>query len=220
MMWWNALSALGGMSVTGPLGIAVAVWLLAGRTWRLSLSWCLLFGIGMLLVVVTKVAWYGWGIGIPDWNFAGLSGHAMRSCAVYPVVFYLMFLKARPVSRHAALAAGVLLAVLISFSRLPVGAHSLSEVVLGGAVGLAVAAAFVVTARSEQPAVVGRILVALCVPLVLVMPFTKQVPAEQWVRQVAVQLSGNDPTPRKWKHGPDRKKVRQLQQVRQVQQAI
>ncbi|GGY48413.1 phosphatase PAP2 family protein [Pseudoduganella sp. SL102] len=213
MWWWMALSVLGSMSVTGPLGIAVAVWLLAGRTWRLSLSWCLLFGIGMLLVVATKVAWYGWGIGIPEWKFAGLSGHAMRACAVYPVVFYLMFLKARPMVRHAALAAGVLLAGLISLSRVPVLAHSMSEVVLGGAVGLAVAAAFILTARSEQPAVVGRILVALCVPLVLVMPFTKPVPAEQWVREVAMQLSGNEPAKRTWKLAPHRVRLPQLRQA-------
>jgi membrane-associated phospholipid phosphatase len=211
-MLWTALSALGSMSVTGPLGIAVAVWLLAGRTWRLSLSWCLLFGIGMLLVVATKVAWYGWGIGIPEWKFAGLSGHAMRACAVYPVVFYLMFLKARPAVRHAALAVGVLLAGLISLSRVPVFAHSMSEVLLGGAVGLAVAAAFIATARSEQPAVVGRILVALCLPLVAVMPFTKPVPAEQWVREVAMHLSGNEPVQYKWKLEPDRKRVLHVRQ--------
>ncbi|HEX8603514.1 MAG TPA: phosphatase PAP2 family protein [Pseudoduganella sp.] len=211
MMLWMALSALGSMSVTGPLCIAVAVWLLAGRTWRLSLSWCMLFGIGLLLVALTKIAYYGWGIGIPQWKFAGLSGHAMRACAVYPVVFYLMFLKARPVARHAALAVGVLFAAVISFSRVPVLAHSVSEVVLGGGVGFAVAAAFIVTARSEQPAAVGRILVALCVPLVLVMPFTKPMPAERWVKQMAMYLSGNDPVQRAWKLGPDYKQYKKAQ---------
>ncbi|WP_338763463.1 phosphatase PAP2 family protein [Massilia sp. METH4] len=205
---WMALSALGSMSVTGPLGVAVAVWLLAGRTWRLSLSWCLLFGIGLLLVVVTKVAWYGWGIGIPEWKFAGLSGHAMRACAVYPVVFYLLFLKAPSLTRHVALAAGILLAALVSLSRVPVLAHSLSEVVLGGAVGLAVAAAFIMTARSEQPAGFTRALAALCVPLVLVMPFTKPMPAERWVRDVAMYLSGSDPVERAWKLGPEGKRYK------------
>lgn len=213
MLLWMALSALGSMGVTGPLGIAVAVWLLAGRTWRLSLSWCLLFGVGLLAVVATKVAWYGWGIGIPEWKFFGLSGHAMRACAVYPVVFYLMFLKARPVARHAALAAGVLLAALISLSRVPVLAHSLSEVLLGGAVGFAVAAAFIATARSEQPAIVGRVLVALCLPLVLVLPFTKPMPAEKWVRQVAMYLSGNDAVERAWKPGPEGKRFHKVRQA-------
>ncbi|WP_395398918.1 hypothetical protein ACHMW6_18955 [Pseudoduganella sp. UC29_106] len=54
------MSMLGSLPVTGPIGVAIAAWLLAGRSWRLSLSWCLLFGLGMLLVVATKVAWIGW----------------------------------------------------------------------------------------------------------------------------------------------------------------
>ncbi len=213
---WNALGALGGVTVTGPLGIAVAVWLLAGRTWRLSLSWCAMFCAGMLLVVLTKVAYYGWGIGIPEWKFAGLSGHAMRACAVYPVVLYLAFRNASPVARHAALAAGILLGAAISLSRVPALAHSQSEVILGGAVGFAVAAGFLFAARSEQPVVVGRVLAALCVPLLMVLPFLKPAPAERWVRDVAVYLSGNDPVQRTWRLGPERERYR-LHRQKQLQ---
>jgi len=212
LLLWKALSALGGVAVTGPLGIAVAVWLLAGRKWRLSLSWCVLFCVGMLLVVATKVAYYGWGIGIPEWQFAGLSGHAMRACAVYPVVFYLAFRHAHPVSKYGAFAAGVLLALLISVSRVPTHAHSVSEVVMGAAVGFAVAAAFIGVARSTQPAIVGRVLVMLCAPLVLVMPFTKPAPTEKWMRQVASYLSGNEPIERAWRLGPDYQRFQKEQQ--------
>ena len=203
MSWWNALSALGSISVTGPLGIAVAVWLLAGRSWRLSMSWCLMFCAGMVLVVATKVAYVGWGIGIPEVKFAGLSGHAMRACAVFPVVFYLAFRRMGSPARRLALAAGTVLALLISFSRVPTLAHSMSEVVLGGAVGSAVAAAFIVQARSERPATVGRVLLALCIPVMLIMPFTEPVHTERWVRQLALQLSGRpSPIERAWKLGP------------------
>jgi membrane-associated phospholipid phosphatase len=213
MLLWKALSALGGVTVTGPLGIAVAVWLLAGRTWRLSLSWCMLFAFGMLAVVATKLAYYGWGVGIPEWRFAGLSGHAMRACAVYPVVFYLAFRHARPLVKYGAFAGGVLLALLISYSRLPVRAHTLSEVVLGGAVGFAIAAAFIGVARSEQPAIVGRVLVMLCAPVMLVMPFTKPLPAEKWIRDVAMYLSGNEPIERAWRLGPDYQRFQKEQQA-------
>ena len=202
MSWWSALSALGGITVTGPLGIAVAVWLLAGRSWRLSLSWCLMFGAGMALVVVTKVAYVGWGIGIPEVKFAGLSGHAMRACAVFPVVFYLAFRRMGSPARDIALGAGVVLALLISFSRVPTLAHSVSEVVLGGAVGFAVAAGFIFHARSEHPATVGRVLLALCIPVMLVMPFTEPMHTERWVQQLAMQLSGRTaPIERAWKLG-------------------
>jgi len=210
MSWWSALSALGSITVTGPLGIAIAVWLLAGRSWRLSLSWCLMFGAGMALVVVTKVAYMGWGIGIPEVHFAGLSGHAMRACAVFPVVFYLAFRRMGSPARRIALGAGTVLALLVSFSRLPVLAHSTSEVVLGGAVGFAVAAAFIAQARSEHPATVGRVLLALCIPVMLATPFTEPVHTERWMRQLAMQLSGRPSAiERTWKlrhgsahHGP------------------
>ncbi|QBQ35590.1 phosphatase PAP2 family protein [Pseudoduganella plicata] len=205
MSGWSALSALGSISVTGPLGIAIAVWLLAGRSWRLSLSWCLMFGAGMALVVATKVAYVGWGIGIPEMKFAGLSGHAMRACAVFPVVFYLAVRRMGSPARRVALGAGTVLALLISFSRLPVLAHSMSEVVLGGAVGFAVAAGFVFQARSEHPATVGRVLLALCMPVMLVMPFTEPVHTERWVQQLALQLSGRTaPIERAWKLGQDK----------------
>lgn len=203
MSWWSALSALGSITVTGPLGIAIAVWLLAGRSWRLSLSWCVMFSAGMALVVATKIAYVGWGIGIPEVKFAGLSGHAMRACAVFPVVLYLAFRRLGAPAREIALGAGVVLALLISFSRVPTLAHSMSEVVLGGAVGFAVAGAFIVHARSEHPATVGRVLLALCIPVMLVMPFTEPVHPERWVQRLALQLSGRTtPIERAWKLGP------------------
>ncbi|UGQ48891.1 phosphatase PAP2 family protein [Massilia endophytica] len=197
--WWSALSVLGSLAVTGPLGVAIALWLLAGRSWRLTLSWLLLFGAGMAMVVATKVAFIGWGVGIPEVKFAGLSGHAMRACAVFPVAFYLAFRRAQPAWRRGAFAVGVLLAVLISFSRLPVLAHSASEVVLGGAVGFAVAAAFIALSRADHPALFGRVLAALCVPVLLLAPRAEPVPTEQWMRELALYLSGKDkPHERNW----------------------
>lgn len=200
MSWWSALSFLGSITITGPLGVAIAVWLLAGRSLRLSLSWCLMFGAGMALVVVTKVAYLGWGIGIPEVQFAGLSGHAMRACALYPVLFYLATWRLGSPARRAAVVAGAVLALLISYSRMPMLSHSLSEVVLGGAVGFGIAAAFIVQARSEHPATVGRVLLALCMAVMLVMPFTEPVHTERLMRQLAMQLSGRpSAVERTWK---------------------
>lgn len=199
MSWWNGLSMLGSLPVTGPLGIAIAAWLLAGRSWRLSLSWCLLFGLGMLAVVATKVAWIGWGVGMPEMKFGGLSGHAMRACAVFPVAFYLAFNHAEDRSRHLATVAGVVLALLISVSRVPVHAHSWAEVVLGAAVGFAVAAAFIPIVHSERPMRFGRTLAGVLLPLLLIAPQAEPLPTERWMTALALYLSGHEkPFERRW----------------------
>ncbi|SEN12055.1 PAP2 superfamily protein [Duganella sp. CF517] len=192
MMWWHALSVAGSLAVTGPIGVAIGVWLLAGKSWKLSWMWALLFGIGMALVVITKMAFVGWGVGIEAVEFAGFSGHAMRSAAVYPVAAFLAFRSSRSNARYAATAIGVVFAVLISISRVPTMAHSVSESVTGTILGLAIAAAFIRYASSERHWALSRMLVVLCLPILLIAPRVEPVPAEQWITQAALYLSGRD----------------------------
>lgn len=192
MTLWQFLSVMGSLAVTGPIGVAIAVWLLAGKSWRLTLSWCVLFGAGMALVVLTKVAFIGWGVGVASVEFAGFSGHAMRAAAVFPVAFYLAFRRAGPQQRWLALLAGVLVAVLIAMARVYVLAHSVSEAVTGCLLGLAVAALFIWQASTENHLALSRVLVALCIPVLLVAPRVEPVPTELWMTQLALYLSGHD----------------------------
>ena len=192
MTWWQNLSLMGSLAVTGPIGVAIAVWLLAGKSWRLTLSWCLLFGLGMALVVMTKVAFIGWGLGFESVEFAGFSGHAMRAAAVFPVAFFLAFRAKGPAARNWALMAGIAVAVLIAVSRVFVMAHSVSEAVTGCVLGLAVAGVFVWHASTEGHLALSRVLVALCIPVLVIAPRVEPVPTETWVTQLALLLSGHE----------------------------
>lgn len=191
-MWWHALSVAGSLAVTGPIGVAIAVWLIAGKSWRLTLTWTLLFGVGMALVVITKMAFVGWGIGVESVEFAGFSGHAMRAAAVYPVACFLAFRSSSKNVRYLATAAGVVFAILISISRVPMMAHSVSESSTGTLLGLAIAAVFIWYASSEHHWALSRMLVILCLPIVLIAPRVEPVPAEQWITEAALYLSGRD----------------------------
>ena len=192
MMWWHALSVAGSLAVTGPIGVAIAVWLIAGKSWRLTWMWGVLFGVGMALVVITKMAFVGWGVGVESVEFAGFSGHAMRAAAVYPVAAFLAFRSSRSAVRNAATAAGVVFAILIAISRVPVLAHSVSESVTGCVLGLAVSAAFIWHASGERHWALSRMLVVLCLPIALIAPNVEPVPAEMWITKVALYLSGRD----------------------------
>jgi len=192
MMWWQGLSITGSLAVTGPIGVAIAVWLLAGKSWRLTAAWCALFGIGMTLVVATKMAFVGWGIGVESVEFAGISGHAMRAAAVFPVAFFLAFRSSSQPLRWLATFAGIQLAMMIGISRVYVLAHSVSEVVTGCLLGLAVAAVFIWYASTERHMALSRLLVLLCIPIVLIAPRVEPVPAEMWITEAALYLSGHD----------------------------
>lgn len=192
MMWWHGLSLVGSLAVTGPIGVAIALWLVAGRSWHLTAAWCALFGAGMALVVATKVAFMGWGVGVEAVAFAGFSGHAMRAAAVFPVASYLLVRTRMLAWRSVAVAAGVLLAVLIAVSRVYVEAHSVSESVTGCILGLLVACSFIWYASVSQHMVLSRWLLLMCLPIVLIAPRVEPVPAERWIAQLAMHLSGHD----------------------------
>lgn len=192
MMWWHALSVAGSLAVTGPIGVAIAVWLLAGKSWRLTAVWCASFGIGMALVVATKMAFVGWGIGVESVEFAGFSGHAMRAAAVFPVAFFLAFRSSSLLLRILGTWAGVMLAMMISISRVYVQAHTVSESVTGSLLGLMVAAIFIWYASTEHHMALSRLLVVLCIPVVLIAPRVEPIPAETWITEAALWLSGHD----------------------------
>ncbi|WP_229633522.1 phosphatase PAP2 family protein [Duganella qianjiadongensis] len=194
MWWWHGLSLVGSLAVTGPIGVAIAIWLVAGRSWHLTAAWCALFGAGMALVVATKVAFMGWGVGVEAVEFAGFSGHAMRAAAVFPVAGYLL-VRTRSLSwRAAATAAGVALAMLIAISRVYVEAHSVSESVTGCLLGLLVAMSFIWYASVREHLALSRWLLLMCLPIVVIAPRVEPVPAERWIEQLAMHLSGREQT--------------------------
>ncbi|NRR31518.1 phosphatase PAP2 family protein [Oxalobacteraceae bacterium] len=216
MNWWHGLTLLGSLAVTGPVGIAIAVWLMMGKSWRLAAQWCLLFGGAMALVVATKVAFIGWGIGIESVEFAGISGHAMRACAVFPVAAFLAFRHTGKRLHWIAVALGVVLALLISYSRIVVHAHSVSEVLSGAPLGLLVAAAFLWLASDADHLAMSRVLVVLCIPVLLVLPHVEPIPTEQWMEDLALTLSGHERpfTRLEWPNSRQSVQLRFMQQLR------
>jgi hypothetical protein len=78
---------IGHTAVMLPMAGAIAAWLIAGRAWKIALCWCVMFGAGLSLVALSKIAYLGWELGVPSLDFKALSGHAFRATAVIPVFF-------------------------------------------------------------------------------------------------------------------------------------
>lgn len=192
MIPWLQITGVADTVVTLPAAATIAAWLVVGRAWRMALWWCVLFTLGLAFVVATKIAYIGWGVGIETLDLMGLSGHAMRATAVFPVIFYLMLQRSPPAMRISGVVLGILLGVLVGVSRVALSVHSVSEVVAGCALGGAVSLGFIWIARGfPRPHLNCRTIV---IGLFALLPasYASPAPTERWMNAVALFLSGHD----------------------------
>ncbi|WP_161499856.1 phosphatase PAP2 family protein [Rhodoferax sp. TS-BS-61-7] len=133
-VWW-LITHLGSSSLLLP-----AFGLLVWGLWRSGAQtaarhYVLAMAGAVLVTVVSKCLFYGWGIGIAALDFTGVSGHGLLASAILPLL--LRGLPGGSAHRWGpALGAG--LALLVGVSRVMVGAHSVSEVLAAWLLGLAV----------------------------------------------------------------------------------
>jgi membrane-associated phospholipid phosphatase len=190
---WQLFTRLGEAEILLPAAALTALALFARETTRmLALRWVLLVCVATTLTVASKVAFIGWGLGWALVNFTGVSGHAMFSAAVYPVLL-VSFVRAHARGRHGrAIALGYGLALLIGTSRMVIGVHSVSEVLAGLLVGGAASA--ITLAWSAPPTRLMHPLVPMgLVVWMALMPL--QMPASQThnlVTRMALAMSGHD----------------------------
>ena len=192
MIPWQLITFFGDSVITMPAAAAIAIWLVTAGAWRMALTWSLLFGVALTLVTATKVAFIGWGIGIPGLDFTGISGHAMRACAVLPVVVYLLLQPAGRKLRLVGTLLGAGAGVMIALSRIVLNYHSASEVVIGIGLGTLVAIAFIRRSEDQSGFRLQRWIVGLTLLGLVPTTYAQPAPTHQWVTTVALYLSGSD----------------------------
>ncbi len=170
MNFWLHLSNLGDVVTMGFTAAMIAAGLLFGRAWRAACFWCLLIGMGMVLVVASKIAFLAWGCGICALNFTGFSGHATRAMAIAPVFLYLLLNRAPRALQRVGVLLGVAFGFAIGVSRLVLHVHSLSEVVSGWMLGGGIAFLFIYSGRSLQGVELKKFAVVTGVLVLSVLP--------------------------------------------------
>ena len=194
---WLSITRLGEAQLVLPATLALSWWVarqvdLRGLLWR----WCFAFAAAVALTLATKLAFIGWGVGIPALDFTGISGHALFAAATYPLLLRLLLADQSHGWQRAAWVVGFLIAATVAVSRVVVGAHSNSEIVAGFVLGGAVVA---FAGRSWR---VRDVAPSLLVPLLLVTWFALHLPSRGGgvpsanthglVTWMALELSGRD----------------------------
>lgn len=160
-----SLTELGDAAVTLPVVTAVLLWLAWKRAWRSVAYWLAAASFGAALTVILK-AGFGLPRPLPLYDgtvaFGFPSGHAAMSIVIFG---FLAVLSARELSLRGQLvvySVMAMLAGLIAFSRLYLGAHWLSDVLGGLSFGVAwVALLGIAYWRRPAPAVSARGLLAV-----------------------------------------------------------
>jgi PAP2 superfamily len=189
---WYSITRLGGAGLTLPLAVTIALWLALGYTWRLAAAWLALLGMAISVVTLTKIAFLGWGVGVREWDFTGVSGHAMLSSAVYPVGLFLTLVPARACARVLGVALGMAAGIAVGFSRVVLDAHSPSEAIAGCIIGALAALVFVWWAWGERPGKLSAVPVAVSLLMLTVALHNVRVPTQRWITHVALHLSGHE----------------------------
>jgi membrane-associated phospholipid phosphatase len=188
---WIFLTALGSVGVMGPVALIVATWLALGYRWKYAGAWLALLGAASALVAVSKIAFIGWGIGVRNLDFTGISGHALMSTSVLPAAIFVALLPARGPVRALGVGVGLLLGIGVGVSRIVLNAHSVSEVVTGCVLGAAVALTFVRIAWRAESGRLSSAPVAASFAAVVVALHGVPVPTQHWITEIALGLSGH-----------------------------
>lgn len=188
-MNWHWLTFFGDSMLLLPCAALIVILLLwKAETRRTCWQWLVLFGAAGALVVVSKLAFMGWGIGSRLYDFTGFSGHSALSASIWPVMIWILASRAPRGWRLAAVAMGYLLALTIGISRVIIHAHSVSEVVAGLALGYTISTSFLLLQYSRQTQIhhlsFGQLTAVLLLPLLLVIQ-GKKAPTQGLLEQIA-----------------------------------
>ena len=213
---WALLTRLGEAQILLPAMLAAWLWLwLAARQRRTAVVWLLGTATAAALTTATKVAFFGYEVGYASLDYTGISGHAMFAASVLPVLAAMLACGAAPPRRRAAVAAAYLLAALIAYSRLRVGAHSATEAVAGMALGSLASAAALNADR--LPAMRPPLWLAAGLALwMLSLPMgAPPSPTHGWVVRLSLAVSDR-PTPysRQAMHRDHRRELKRRQAAR------
>ena len=201
---WLVITHLGSAGIMLPmLALSVAGLWLAGQKSALQ-TWLLAMAVGVGIVLASKIAFIGWGWGSAALDFTGISGHTMLASSIFPV--WMGWLLAGPASRFSlrGVMLGLAIGAVVGWSRLVLGAHSPSEVVLGWLLGVAISA---VACKAMKDRISPRGWDTLGTALLLLAfspSLSGYLPTHQWEVRLALALSGHArPHVRQDLHRPD-----------------
>lgn len=188
---WRVVTHLGSSSLLLPLFALLLLGLWQAGHGRAARTWLCAVVVAAGLTLVSKILFMGWGIGIAMLDFTGVSGHSVLAASVFPVLLYWLLAQQPAARRYLGVVLGLLLAGVVAVSRVVLGAHSASEVVVAWCMGLLVS----LLAVRAMPQVGAAPVWVRFTPLLLLFSLhtttATYLPSHSWEVRLSLALSGH-----------------------------
>ncbi|AMP39959.1 phosphatase PAP2 family protein [Ralstonia solanacearum] len=167
--FYSRIVAFGDSTGMLPLAVAIGLMLFGAGYRQRALAWLASFGAGVLLVLAGKIAFDLGGLHVSALGFYSISGHAMLTTAVYPMLLMLLgALFSERAARYGTVL-GFAPAAMIAATLIAGNYHTPAETVAGGAVGLFIAWFNLRTPVRLEPRRLGGVVLVM-LPLCLAVP--------------------------------------------------
>jgi len=173
-------------AVVLPLSAVVFVVFAVMQWWRGAIAWGAVVGSALALILLFKLRFFACNQALPDALVRNPSGHTAAAAVVYGGLAIAMVRSKWTMDRAlipVTAAISILIAVVIGASRLRLDKHSVLEVLIGGAIGVAGAVFFALLAGPPKgnPRFRRRLLLAV---LVIAVFYGVQMPIEHRLESI------------------------------------
>ncbi|QYY27672.1 MULTISPECIES: membrane protein [Cupriavidus] len=166
---WFLVARFGEASFLFPLAALVAVRLAYQGLWKQAFYWLFTLCAGSAVIVAGKLAFEFGGWSVPAANLYSISGHAMLTACVYPVLLTVLGSIWGERAARTGTRIGIGVAVLAALALIAGHYHTVAETLIGMGVGFIVTWANLRPSRRKVAAVRAPALNSLVLGLLLVV---------------------------------------------------
>ncbi|WP_432260476.1 phosphatase PAP2 family protein [Cupriavidus sp. TMH.W2] len=152
MTLWAHVVPFGDSTWTLPLAAAIALALLLAGYRAHAARWLVCFSAGIAMIVAGKLVFDLGGWSLPSIGFYSISGHAMQTTAIYPLLFMMILSAFGTRAARWGFYLGLAAALFMAITLLSGNYHTLSETLAGLVVGGAVVCSYLRWQLSFRPA--------------------------------------------------------------------
>ncbi len=171
-----------------PAAAIVLLVLLAIGWWRGALAWLVVVPATLGVVLAAKMTTMACQDLVPPVGLFSPSGHTASAALVYGGLLALLLGEAARSRLVTALACAAAVAMVVGYTRLALGVHTVADVVAGGAIGMAGVGALALAAGARpahRRAWMGLAAAVVCAAMLL---HGRHVYAEMHIKQASHQI--------------------------------